>query len=99
MDWRGYRKLTLLFVVLSIITDATIVAFDGYVPRGTLTNLEGVIAVYVILVVLLLARPSWGLTITLVLSALWLLAQLGTRFSAPHRLDLRSPKDSRPPYS
>ena len=85
MDWRGYRKLTLLFMVLSIITDATIVFFDGYVPRGTLTNLEGVIAVYVILAVLLLARPSWGLTITLVLSALWLLAQLGNAFfsSAP----------------
>jgi len=80
LDWRGYRKLTLLFVVLSIITDATIVAFDGYVPRGTLTNLEGVIAVYVILAVLLLARPSWGLTITLALSALWLLAQLGNAF-------------------
>src|SRR3989442_5206066 len=72
-------------MVLSIITDATIVAFDGYVPRGTLTNLEGVIAVYVILAILLLARPSCGLTITLVLSALWLLAQLGNAFfsSAP----------------
>ena len=99
MDWRGYRKLTLLFVVLSIITDATIVAFDGYVPRGTLTNLEGVIAVYVILVVLLLARPSWGLTITLVLSALWLLAQLGNAFFSSAPPGFTFPKDSRPTYS
>ncbi len=77
MNWHRYRNLTLLFVVLSIITDAIIVAFDGYVPRGTLTTLEGVIVVYLILTVLLFVRPSWGVTITLVLSALWLLGQLG----------------------
>ena len=88
MDWRGYRNLTFLFVVLSIITDAIIVSLDGYLPRGTLTNLEGVIAVYVILAVLLFARPSWGLTTTFVLSALWFLAQLGNAFfsSAPPTL-------------
>lgn len=84
MAWQFHRNLAFVFVVLSIITEAIIVAYDGYLAQvgGTLATLEGVVAVQIILAILLFARPSWGLTLTLVLSALWLLGQLANAFSS-----------------
>src|SRR2546427_5528732 len=48
LDWRALRNLTVLFVILSIIVDAIIIAFDGLLTKfgGTLLDLEGAVVVY-----------------------------------------------------
>jgi len=74
-----------VLIALSALTDAIIYAYDGYLAqfgRGTLSLVGGVAVVFVVLALLLFARPSLGFNLTLVLSLLWLLGQLGNAFSS-----------------